>query len=102
MGAAAVYSSAPVCFNEAAADAAEFSMRWHCKAPYSNCFNEAAADAAEFFRSRRKERSPARCFNEAAADAAEFSRSFRPPRPKRRSLQGGGGRCGGIIGNALK
>ncbi len=83
-------------FNEAAADAAEFSTVAERHSAISTCFNEAAADAAEFFLARRLHRAPEPAsmrprqmprnfagggavdvgdqggFNEAAADAAEF------------------------------
>src|SRR5712691_7816371 len=36
------------------------------------CFNEAAADAAEFFGEKGRAMAESKCFNEAAADAAEF------------------------------
>ncbi len=39
-------------FNEAAADAAEFSLLPTCKHFAMICFNEAAADAAEFYLDR--------------------------------------------------
>ncbi len=40
------------CFNEAAADAAEFSWMPPTNLTLITCFNEAAADAAEFSRGR--------------------------------------------------
>jgi len=64
------------CFNEAAADAAEFCAAQDQAAGVSRRFNEAAADAAEFSRSPTWPRKAIACFNEAAADAAEFSFAF--------------------------
>ncbi len=45
------------------------ALKWrkHC------CFNEAAADAAEFLETTTTNRTKKKGFNEAAADAAEFS-----------------------------
>ncbi len=49
-----------------------FSGRVPRRGARSPCFNEAAADAAEFFRPISCGRPTRPSFNEAAADAAEF------------------------------
>ncbi len=63
-------------FNEAAADAAEFSSAACITRAVFQRFNEAAADAAEFCTRRRPAGNSRSSFNEAAADAAEFSFPF--------------------------
>src|SRR6266571_97639 len=60
------------CFNEAAADDAEFCILLNFSFRRRFCFNEAAADAAEVFLRPRKQGRRAPCFNQAAAAAADF------------------------------
>ncbi len=64
--------SRTACFNEAAADAAEFSEAAEFLEPEPAGFNEAAADAAEFSNIGARLVKVRLRFNEAAADAAEF------------------------------
>src|SRR6266568_2741047 len=61
-------------FNEAAADAAEFSSAACITRAGFHRFNEAAADAAEFYIGGELGELVLAGFNEAAADAAEFFR----------------------------